>query len=336
MLRSIQTCVGLLLIINFSTRAPLSAGDTAAECIRVASGVSGHVHPAICVTPAGTILVIFSQSEFKDLRLTRSSDGGKTWSPPIPFPGTEQLTIYPGSLTVLKDGRIVHFWNTWYDIEGMKGKSRYPEYSVSADDGKTWSRPTKLPKNPPVHRVIRHPFIELGDDDWLLPLSDTTAIYHPSNGTLTPLPGPSHGLTPIVRTTHGTLVSGQGKRSTDLGKTWEPIKPFPAINENGWRFDMLALPGDHVLTAEVLGPGVGGLEWRFVLSPDGGKTWDFDNTWTFYKPGRPINGRACPKTVLIDAQTLGTVFYDYSGCEQEKATSGVFFLRTPLAKVIRP
>src|SRR5581483_11969244 len=92
--------------------------------VRIADGVKGHIHPAICVARSGAIVVIFSKADFKDLRVSRSTDGGKTWSEPAPFPHTKDMAIYPGSLTTLADGRIVHVWNTWYG-EG-KGKSRYP------------------------------------------------------------------------------------------------------------------------------------------------------------------------------------------------------------------
>jgi hypothetical protein len=66
---------------------------------------------------------------------------------------------------------------------------------------------------------------------------------------------------------------------------------------------------------------------RLCRSTDGGRTWTVD----FYNPGRPIGGRACPKMVPIDKDTLGTVFYDTDA--KQPGGSGVFFLRTPLAKL---
>jgi len=44
---------------------------------------------------SGAILVVYSKSDFKDLRLTRSTDGGRTRSEPTPVPPTEKLSIYP-------------------------------------------------------------------------------------------------------------------------------------------------------------------------------------------------------------------------------------------------
>src|SRR5262245_31732425 len=95
----------VMTILTFIGRS--FAGD-APKPVRIASGVSGHIHPAACVSKKGTVVVIFCQSDYKDHRLTRSTDGGLTWSNPEPFAPTAKLSIYPGSLTTLKDGRLVH------------------------------------------------------------------------------------------------------------------------------------------------------------------------------------------------------------------------------------
>src|SRR5262245_37296229 len=87
------------------------AANAQEKPVRIASDVSGHIHPAICVTPKGTVVVLFCQSDYKDLRQTTSTDGGKTWSKPAPYELTAKQSIYPGSLTTLKDGRILHAWN---------------------------------------------------------------------------------------------------------------------------------------------------------------------------------------------------------------------------------
>src|SRR6185295_14815167 len=64
------------------------------EHVRIDSGVSGHIHPAACVTKKGTVLVIYSRADMKDLHQSRSTDGGRTWSKPVPFPHTAKVSIY--------------------------------------------------------------------------------------------------------------------------------------------------------------------------------------------------------------------------------------------------
>jgi uncharacterized protein len=302
-----------------------------ADRVRIASGVSGHIHPAACVAKDGTIVVLFGQSDMKDLRVSRSSDGGRTWSKPEPFPPTVKLSIYPGSLTALRDGRVLHAWNVWYTEPG-KPKSRFVQFALSSDGGKTWGEPRSLPKNPEMQSVIRHPIVELGPKAWLFSLMDRTILYDFQTGKTTPFAdGRKHGLVPMVRTVKGTLVSGAGLRSTDGGKTWEKVTPFPKVGKDGWRYDLITLDNGWLVASEVLGPGFGGDRWRFVVSRDDGKSWDFDGAITFYAPGRPIGGRACPRSAQLDRDTLGTVFYDTDG--KQPGGSGVFFLRTPLKKL---
>jgi len=301
--------------------------------IRIGSKVSGHIHPAACVSKKGTVVVVFSQSNFKDLRLTRSTDQGKTWTEPVAFPGTEKLSIYPGSLTALSDGRIVHAWNVWYQNEANE-KSRYVQYAVSDDEGKTWSEPKSLAKNEKKESIIRHPFVEMPDGKWLFSLADRTIVYDAKSGAEKTFDEKPHGLVPMVRTVKGTLVSGSAQRSTDGGQSWEKVTPFPKIGSNGWRFDMMTVSNGWLVASEVLGEGTGGTSWRFVVSRDDGKTWDFDGAIEFYNPGRPIGGRACPRTVQLDRETIGTVFYD----DDAKQTDGpgVFFLQIPVERLRKP
>jgi hypothetical protein len=94
------------------------------------------------------------------------------------------------------------------------------------------------------------------------------------------------------------------------------------------RRGLLAVDNGWLVASEVLGPGVGGERWLFLVSRNDGQHWDFDGTIEFSNPGRPIGGRACPTTVQLDRATLGTVFYDIDG--NQPGGSGVFLLRTPL------
>src|SRR5262245_60617171 len=83
--------------------------------VRIDSGVSGNIHPALCITKKGTLVAVYCKSEYKPYLITRSTDAGKTWTKPALFPSTEKVQVYPGSLTTLADGRLVHAWNVWYE-----------------------------------------------------------------------------------------------------------------------------------------------------------------------------------------------------------------------------
>lgn len=305
------------------------------DLIRIASpsGRPGsHVHPSICVAPNGDLVVTYAQVNHRDLRITRSADDGRTWSPPEPFVHTIGKTHYPGSLTTLRDGRIVHAWNRW-DTDTTEKEPRSVRYALSEDGGLSWGPTRSLPHDLTTRSVIRHPVTELDADRWLMTLTDRTAIFRPSTGAFEPLgDGRHHGLVPLVRTPKGTLISGLGLRSTDQGKSWREITPFPNLKEQGWRHEMICLANGWLLASEILGPGFGGERIRYVISRDDGLTWD--DHYEYYHPGRAIGGRACPRTVQIDANTLGVVFYDLT--PEQAGGPGLFFLRLPLAALDKP
>jgi hypothetical protein len=319
------------IMVTWALFAPtLFSQDTGLSApVRIETGVSGHIHPALCITNKGTLVGVYCKSEYKPYLITRSTDGGKTWSKPALFPPTEKTQVYPGSLTTLADGRLVHAWNVWFS-PGEKVRSRYVAYSISEDDGLTWSEPKSLAKNQnqATHSVIRHPIVELSPTAWLVPLMDRTIVYNPQTGQESSFgDGRNHGLVPIVRTAKGTLVSGKGLRSTDAGKTWEAIKPFPDVSTQGWRHQMIALKNGWLLASQIVGPDVGGLVINYIVSRDDGKSWDMEHPVEFYNPNRPIGGRACPRTVEIDGKTLGTIFYDIDA--KQAGGSGVFFRTMP-------
>ncbi len=326
--------IRLVASLLFVASGLLAQEATLPAPVRIETGVSGHIHPALCLTKKGTLVAMFCKSEYQPYLMTRSTNGGKSWSPPALFPPTAKTAIYPGSLTTLADGRLVHAWNVWFAPE-EKVKSRFVAFSISSDDGLTWSEPRNLQKNadPKIHSVIRHPIVELSPTAWLFPLIDRTILYNPETGEETPFSDCSatHGPVPIVRTADGALINGNGKRSTDRGKTWQEIKPFPDIFSQGWRHEMIALKNGWLLASQIPGPGVGGEKIEFIVSRDGGKSWDMEHPVEFYNPGRPIGGRACPRTVELDDQTLGTIFYDTD--EKQPGGSGVFFRSMPSAKL---
>ncbi len=70
---------------------------------------------------------------------------------------------------------------------------------------------------------------------------------------------------------------------------------------------------------------------NYLVSKDDGKTWLMDKPIEFYNPNRPIGGRACPRSVMLDEQTLGTIFYDTDA--KQAGGSGVFFRTMPICAI---
>ncbi|MSQ96665.1 MAG: exo-alpha-sialidase [Gemmataceae bacterium] len=331
-----KTQIGtLLMALLFAPLLFAQASDLPAP-VRIETGVSGHIHPALCITKKGTLVAVYCKSEYKPYLITRSTDAGKTWSKPVLFAPTEKTQVYPGSLTTLADGRLVHAWNVWYATDDPKVRSRFVAYSTSSDDGVSWSEPKSLgkAKDEKLGSVIRHPIVELSPKAWLIPLMDRTIVYNPETGVENPFgDGRNHGLVPIVRTAKGMLVSGKGLRSTDDGKTWDTVKPFPDVASQGWRHEMIAIKNGWLIASQIVGPGTGGEKINFIVSRDDGKSWDVDHPVEFYNPGRAIGGRACPRTVEIDGKTLGTIFYDIDA--KQTGGNGVFFRTTATVRLAK-
>lgn len=318
-----------LAVLSLLIASTAFAEENPLKPVRIAVPVNGHIHPAVCIGHSGTIVVTYGRVNHVDLRITRSSDRGRTWSEPIPFVHTVNKTYYPGSLTTLGDGRLLHCWNRW-DTPTTQKEPRSVLYSLSDDDGAAWSAPRPFPRDPKVKTVIRHPVTELKSKQWLVSLWDRTFVFDPKTAKPRPFgDGRVHGLVPLVQTPKGTFVSGAGIRSTDRGKTWKTIDGFPDIKSQGWRHEMVCLKNGWLLASEILGPGFGGERIRYRISYDDGQTWD--GVFEYYNPGRAINGRACPRTVQLDKNTIGVVFYDID--KQQKGGPGLFFLRIPIAQL---
>src|SRR5262245_33051721 len=99
---------------------------------------TSHAHPGICVSNKGTVVIVHYVERAWLVLITRSTDGGKTWSASEPVPDVN-CKCYPGAISTLDDGRLVVTWNGWLDPLD-KSKGRRPHFAVSGDEGKTWSK----------------------------------------------------------------------------------------------------------------------------------------------------------------------------------------------------
>lgn len=353
-------------IAQAELRTAASSQPAPDERVLVSDGlVGGHVHPSICVAPSGDVVVVFNRGpgDADELLLTRSSAKGLSWSSPVVIPQSVRRCpdgVYPGALTVLRSGEILLHWYRY----GPTAESRWnfgPEYCVSVDDGLTFSEPCliNVPHSAGIHTQPegRHPFLELDDDTWVLPLYDRTVAYSRSTGAITAWgDGRNHGMVPLVRTRTGALISGApqdiatvpvgppdpsgqmalGLRSVTQGESWQPLRQLGHFGVCG--YDLTVLTNGWVVhTAVMYGIGRDG-EWSIELwlSQDDGVTFDNTTAAVVYHPGRRIEGRGWPRTVQLDAETVGTLFYDLTD-ETEGQVGGpsLWFQRTKIATMVR-
>ncbi len=298
----------------------------------LAARIGGHIHPSICRTQQGTLVVVFKGANV--LMCSRSADGGQTWSKLAPIATSakrpdvirevKKFEVYPGTADALPDGRILVTWNYIADDKANDGYyQRALLYSISEDDGQTWSEQQLIGPIDGQHLgAVRHNVLAWGKERWLLPLRvGPPRIVQPRSGELTvfPVVGPDnkqHEFQQIIRTTKGSLLA-MGPvllHSVDDGKTWKSIDGFPAIpdkRDNAEGRFLTALSDGRVLVTWGVGHANKGL--RFNLSEDDGQTWRGDRTVVLLPETKIAARYYSARTIQLDERSVGTVYMNRDG-----------------------
>ena len=134
---------------------------------------------------------------------TRSNDSGENWSAPVPIGCTrwsqkpdavadsETHEVYPGTLTLLPDDRVLCTWDNTYAKYPQQGRPLL--YTISDSRGESWGEEQQLifdPADPPDAALdevqhlgtLRHSILVQDDGRWLLPLTVGGPRGSPSPG----------------------------------------------------------------------------------------------------------------------------------------------------------
>ena len=113
----VGTTVGLCALVVLLHSSMLWAEERPVAI--VAARISGHIHPSICRTKDGTLIVVYKGANV--LMRARSTDGGQTWEKPVAIATSakrpdvirkvKKFEVYPGTADVLPDDRVVVTWN---------------------------------------------------------------------------------------------------------------------------------------------------------------------------------------------------------------------------------
>ncbi|MGE0607385.1 MAG: sialidase family protein [Pirellulales bacterium] len=313
--------------------------------VTIFKGAGGHVHPSICRTEPGKLLVVFKAANV--LQCCRSEDNGQTWTEPAVIATSakrpdvirevETFEVYPGTADTLPDGRVLVTWNYIADDKATDGYyERALLYTLSDDQGKTWSEQALIGPVDGKHLgAVRHNVLPWSEGRWLLPLrAGPPRLYQPDSGESQayPLAGPDgrqHAFQQIVRTAKGSLLA-MGPvllRSVDEGQTWSAIENFPAAptdTDSAEGRYLTVLSDGRLLVTWGVGTDNKGLRYNF--SSDDGQIWNGDSTVTLL-PETSIAARYySARTIELDPQHVGTVFLN---------GQGVHFLPVALDRVAR-
>jgi len=311
----------------------------------LAARISGHIHPSICRTDDGTLVVVYKGENV--LMCSRSTDDGGSWSAPEAIATSairpevirepKRFEVYPGTADVLPDGRILVTWNYIADDKANDGYyERALLYTLSSDNGRTWTEQALIGPVDGHHLgAVRHNVLQWTEGRWLLPLRvGPPRLFDPATGELTvfPLIGPDgeqHEFQQIVRTARGTLLA-MGPvllHSRDGGSSWTAVDGFPAApdaRDNAEGRYLTTLADGRVLVTWGIGHDNHGL--RYHLSSDDGRTWNPERT-VILLPELPIAARYySARTIQLDERHVGTVFMN---------GDGVHFLRVRLERLTR-
>ena len=326
---------GIFTLLTFSQTAAAQRSRTQANDKPVsilAARIGGHIHPSICRTKNGTLVVVYKGANV--LMVSRSTGGGRMWSKPMPIatsairPGVirevKKFEVYPGTADALPDDRIVVTWNYIADDKATDGYyERALLYSISADQGLTWSDQKLIGPLDSIHLgAVRHNVLPWSGGRWLLPLRvGPPRLFDPATGKLTVfnLVGPDgtqHEFQQISRTSKGTLLA-MGPvllHSADEGKRWTLIDGFPAVpdkRDNAEGRHLTTLTDGRVLVTWGISNDNKGL--RYNLSSDDGRTWNADRT-VILLPNTNISARYySARTIQLDDLHVGTVFMNRDG-----------------------
>lgn len=318
-----------------------TAGRSAEPIQVVPSPRSGHVHPSICKTRDGTLVVVYKGANV--LMVCRSSDSGETWSEPRKIETSKfrpaeirpvkKFEVYPGTADLLADGRILVTWNYIADDKAVDGYyERALLFTLSSDGAETWTDQKIVGPLAGKHLgAVRHNVLPWNDGRWLLPLRvGPPRLFDPETENLAVFPlldpqGKQHEFQQVIRNSDRSLLALGPVllKSTDEGLSWKEVQNFPASatqrdNLEG-RF-LTALDKRRVVVTWGIGRDNKGL--RYAVSEDGGETWS--NPVILMK-NLPVAARYySARTIPLDDQHVGTVFMN---------SRGVYFVKVSLDEV---
>jgi hypothetical protein len=298
----------------------------------VAARISGHIHPSICRTNDGTLVVVYKGANV--LMCARSTDDGATWEQPVAIATSakrpdvirkvKKFEVYPGTADTLPDDRIVVTWNYIADDKSNDGYyERALLYTVSADEGRTWSEQALIGPVDGKHLgAVRHNVLPWSGGRWLLPLRvGVPRLFDPKTGALAEFPltvpnGKQHEFQQIVRTAKGSLLAMGSVllRSTAEGRRWTAIEDFPAVSiprDNAEGRYLTVLSDGRLLVTWGVGHRNQGL--RYNVSTDDGETWNNDTTVVLL-PKTDVAARYySARTIQLNDHFVGTVFMNGQG-----------------------
>lgn len=252
-------------LVFAATPASADLGHPATPDVVVASATGDRStwFPTVERLHSGELVVVYYDATSHigpsgRIALTRSRDGGRTWSAPTVAIDTA-LDDRDPSLVELHDGTLLMNWfqTDWSTAPPTPGGVWTAR---SRDGGRTWSAPVRARSG------------VYGEGQWQIPPVGYATPWVATSAKVLELPDhtlllPLYGNTPTDSAPSITIL-----RSADGGRTWPTSLEVPAVTHpvgNGFNEPALARTADGVLHMAIRSSNVG----YWTTSRDNGRTW---------------------------------------------------------------
>jgi predicted neuraminidase len=310
----------------------------------------GGYFPRLVALPNGDLLAFFKTGaahvgKTGRASMSRSRDGGKTWSPPQTIFDIPDADDGVDATAVTRDGRVLvacvsYTWTSErYSFEGWKADTYFLD---SADGGATWSPPVRVDVRPfewayPFGHILEEPggTLLMTAYGGSLPMSrgaeNTTFLVRSRDGGKT-WSGPAviakgynelsairrkdGSLLAVMRSVEGGFLASTVSR--DGGRTWSAPARFTEDREHPP--DLLRLPsGDLLLTFGQRNKPYG---VQAMISRDDGVTWDRARRVLLAWDG-DHGDLGYPVTVNLPGGRLATIYYIVYGERDSEGLKGI-------------
>ena len=327
------------------------------EAERVIVMENGGFWPTIALLQNGELVVIARTGAphgvtrgGSRLALTRSSDGGRTWSEPIAVASSRPTQdLRDGWLSQLKDGTLVLGFHVYdFDAQGRADNDNVNVYlTQSRDLGRTWTVASKIDLSPHTWGNTHSRIVELPSGTLLIHIA-TAYSHNPGRADIFRPPGDREFQSQVFRSKDGgktwgdrSLISNgdeTGLLRLSSGKLLAPVRgEFRVyIHEMGdegrtWRnLGEVTEPGEKPGSLLQLKDGrvlfsYGDRRLPFygvqaMISRDEGKTWDRQNRFQLVWDA-PTSDCGYPTSVQLPDGRIFTVYYQVDDLKNSPASA---------------
>jgi hypothetical protein len=274
------------------------------------------------------VWVIFTAMVTARLMFSRSTDGGRSWSPPTAISETRKGELnLQGSAIVVDDSSVVHV--TWVDYG-----TNHIRYTRSTDKGQSFSTPVNVAPITPIPDPLPHCNYRTPD---MTALAVDTGVANTTGSLYVTWADYSNGDADVfLASSHDNGRSWEGPvrvNNDPVGNAKDQFFPTVAVSAEGWVhvsfYDRRSDPNDTML------------EYWWAMSFDGALTFPinipmsnvtFDGDWSRVGTNDFIGDYT---TIVANNETVASVWCDTRNGSDSVASSDIYSAIVPYKELLK-